>query len=165
MTRSVTLPGGSVSLSAQVNYQIELDWDYAYLTVNGAPVARNLSTDDNPNGQNFGEGITGDSGGNWVTLTADLSDYAGQTVNIGFNYWSDGAVAELGFMVDDVAISGQPLDDAEGIVGWTFNGFSITTGTETNYYFNAYVGEYRQYQPMMLVLDWSPQLRLPGFGA
>ena len=156
MTRSVTLPGGSVSLSAQVNYQIELDWDYAYLTVNGSPVATNLSTNDNPNGQNFGEGITGDSGGNWVTLTADLSDYAGQTVNIGFNYWSDGAVAELGFMVDDVAISGQPLDDAEGIVGWTFNGFSITTGTETNYYFNAYVAEYRQYRTYDAGLKTGP---------
>lgn len=86
MTRSVTLPGGAVSLSAQVNYQIELDWDYAYVTVNGTPVVTNLSTNDNPNGQNFGSGITGNYGGNWVALTADLSAYAGQTVNIGFRY-------------------------------------------------------------------------------
>ena len=59
MTRSVTLPAGTVTLNAQVNYEIETDWDYAYLTVNDVPVATNLSTNTNPNGQNFGEGITG----------------------------------------------------------------------------------------------------------
>ena len=35
MTRQVTLPAGAVSLAAKVRYDIELDWDYAYLTVNG----------------------------------------------------------------------------------------------------------------------------------
>ena len=145
MTRSVTLPGGAVSLSAQVRYQIELDWDYAYLTVNGTPVATNLSTATNPNGQNFGNGITGSSGGNWVPLTADLSAYAGQTVTLGFRYWTDGAVVEPGFMVDDIAITGQPLDDAESNVGWTFNGFKTTTGSEAAFFFNAYVAEFRKY--------------------
>ena len=66
------------------------DWDYAYLTVNGNPVHTNLSTNTNPNAQNFGEGITGVHGG-WVDLTADLSAFAGQTVTIGFRYWTDGA--------------------------------------------------------------------------
>jgi immune inhibitor A len=143
MTRSVTLPAGA-SLTAQVNYQIELDWDYAYLTVNGAPVETNLSTDTNPNGQNFGNGITGSSGG-WVALTADLSAYGGQTVEIGFRYWTDGAVVEPGFMVDAIQISGQPFDGAESDAGWTFDGFRVTTGTETGFYFNAYVAEFRQY--------------------
>ena len=106
MTRQVTLPAGAVSLDAKVRYAIELDWDYAYLTVNGAPVATSLSTATNPNGQNFGNGITGSSGGNWVDLHADLSAYAGQTVTLGFRYWTDGAVAEAGFGVDDIAITG-----------------------------------------------------------
>ena len=156
MTRSVTLPSGAVSLSAQVNYQIELDWDYAYVTVNGNPVATNLSTSDNPNGQNFGSGITGDSGGNWVNLTADLSAFAGQTVTIGFRYWTDGAATEPGFMVDDVAISGQSLDDAEGNFGWTFNGFRTTTGSETDYYLNAYIAEFRQYRTYDTGLKTGP---------
>ena len=59
MTRSVTLPAGTVSLSAKVKYDIELDWDYAYLKVNGGSVATNLSVNTSPNGQNFGNGITG----------------------------------------------------------------------------------------------------------
>ena len=36
MTRSATLPAGAVAFKAKVNFQIELDWDYAYLTVNGS---------------------------------------------------------------------------------------------------------------------------------
>jgi len=145
MTRSVTLPAGSPTLAAKVNYQIEVDWDYAYLTVDGEPVATNRSTNTDPNGQNFGYGITGFSGG-WVDLTADLSAFAGQTVEIGFRYWTDVAAVEAGFMADDIQISGQPLDDAESDFGWTFDGFKTTTGTETGYYFNAYVAEYRIYR-------------------
>ncbi len=145
MTRSVALPAGAVSLAAKVNYQIEADWDYAYLTVNGSPVATNLSTASNPNGQNFGNGITGSTSGSWVDLTADLSAFAGQTVTVGFRYWTDGAVTEPGFMVDELAITGQPLDGAEADAGWTFDGFKVTTGTETGFYFNAYVVENRAY--------------------
>jgi immune inhibitor A len=144
MTRSVTLPAGVVTLSAMVNYEIETDWDYAYLTVNGANVPTNLSTNTNPNGQNFGEGITGFSGG-WVALTADLSAYAGQTVDIGFRYWTDVAVAEAGINVDNIDITGQPLDDAETEPGWTYTGFSRTDGIVSESFFNAYMVEFRQY--------------------
>jgi immune inhibitor A len=145
MTRSVTLPAGSPSLSAKAKFEIEVDWDYAYLTVNGNPVHTNLSTNTNPNGQNFGEGITGSSGGNWVDLTADLSAFAGQTVTIGFRYWTDGAVAEEGFFVDNIAISGQPLDDAETDPGWAYDGFSRVGSSVVQSFFNAYLVEYRTY--------------------
>jgi immune inhibitor A len=146
MTRDVTLPAGPVSFSAKVRFDIELDWDYAYLTVNGASVPTNLSASTNPNGQNFGAGITGSTGGAWVDLTADLSAYAGQTVTLGFRYWTDGAVAEAGFGVDDIAITGLPTDDAETDPGWTYTGFFRTTGTVTGSFFNAYFAEFRQYR-------------------
>ncbi|TFH34421.1 MAG: M6 family metalloprotease domain-containing protein [Anaerolineales bacterium] len=146
MTRSVTLPDGAPSLTAKVKYDIELDWDYAYLTVNGAGVATNLSTNTNPFGQNFGFGITDNSGGAWVDLTADLSAYAGQTVTIGFRYWTDGAVANPGFFVDDIAISGQALDDAETDPGWAFAGFTRTGSVITQSFFNAYFAEFRTYR-------------------
>ena len=146
MTRSVTLPAGAVSLTAKVRYDIELDWDYAYLTVNGAPVPTNLSTNTNPNGQNFGQGITGSTGGNWVNLTANLSAYAGQTVTLGFRYWTDGAVAMPGLSLDEIAITGSPIDGAETDPGWAYAGFLRTNGTVTLSYFNAYFGEYRQYR-------------------
>ncbi len=146
MTRSVTLPAGSVSLTAKVRYDIETDWDYAYLTVNGQPVSTNLSTATNPNGQNFGKGITGSSAGAWVDLTADLSAFAGQTVTLGWRYWTDGATAGSGFGVDDIAMTGAALDGAETDPGWTYQGFSRTTGTVTTSHFNAYFAEYRNYR-------------------
>ena len=152
MTRSVTLPAGA-SLSAKVRFNIEQDWDYAYLTVNGTPVATNLSTSTSPNGQNFGNGITGLQGG-WVDLTANLSAFTGP-VTIGFRYWTDGATqgnggsTVPGFQIDNIQITGQPLDGAESNAGWAFSpasgGFRVTTGSETQSYLNAYVAENRQY--------------------
>ncbi len=144
MTRSVTLPAGSPSLAAKVSYDIEADWDYAYVTVNGTAVHTNLSTATNPNGQNFGEGITGTSAG-YVDLTADLSAFAGQTVDIGFRYWTDGAVAQNGLSVDDIAITGQPADGAETDPGWTYDGFLRTGGVVTQSFFNMYIAENRTY--------------------
>ncbi len=146
MTRSVSLPAGAVSFSAKVKFEIELDWDYAYLTVNGDPVATNLSTNTDPNGQNFGNGITGSSGGNWVDLTADLSAYAGQTVEIGFRYWTDGAAVEAGIFVDEINITGQPTDGGETDPGWTFNGFVRSTEVAEVSFFNAYFAEFRNYK-------------------
>jgi immune inhibitor A len=146
MTRSVTLPAGTPSLTAKVKYDIETDWDYAYLTVDGTPIETNLSTMTNPNGQNFGYGITDNSGGAWVDLTADLTAYAGQTVTIGFQYWTDVAVANPGFFVDNIDISGQALDDAETDPGWTYAGFTRTGSTVSLSFFNAYFAEFRNYR-------------------
>lgn len=153
MYRSFTLPAGA-SLTAQVRYSIELDWDYAYLiasTDNGATwtnVATNHSTNTSPNGQNFGQGITGSTGGNWVTLTADLSAYTGNVL-LGFRYWTDGAVVETGFQVDELSVTGSPTDGAESDTGWTYDpagGFRVTTGAESQFFFNAYAAEFRQYR-------------------
>jgi immune inhibitor A len=159
MYKSYTLDPGS-SLSAKANVQIEVDWDYAYLVVStdgGASwqnVQTSLSTNSDPNGQNFGFGITGNSGG-WVDLTADLSAFSGD-VMLGFRYWTDGATVEPGFMVDDIQITNHPLDDAESDFGWTFDGFRKTTGSETASYFNAYVAEFRQYSGYDANLEVGP---------
>jgi immune inhibitor A len=153
MYKAVTLPAGA-SLAAKARYEIEEDWDYAYLVVSTdggttwTNVHTNLSTSTDPNGQNFGEGITGSSGGNWVDLTADLSAFTGEVL-IGFRYWTDGAVTEAGFGVDEIAITGSPVDGAESDAGWTFDptdGFHVTTGSEEVSYFNAYVAENRGYR-------------------
>jgi len=148
MYKSVTLPAAS-TLTAKANVQIELDWDYAYLVVSAddgatwTEVETNLSTATDPNGQNFGYGITGNSYG-WVDLSADLSAFTGD-VMIGFRYWTDVAVVEPGLMLDNIEITGYPVDGAEADAGWSFDGFRVTTGEESAYFFNAYVAEYRQY--------------------
>ncbi len=148
MYKTFTL-GPDATLNAKVNYEIELDWDYAYVVVStdgGAewmPLETNLSTDDDPNGQNFGSGITGESDG-WIDLTADLSAYEGE-VMIGFRYWTDVAATELGIMIDEINITDYPIYGAESDEEWEFDGFRISTGTESKLYSHYYLCEYRTY--------------------
>jgi len=105
-----------------------------------------------PIGQNFGNGITGWSNGNWVDLTADLSAFTGDVL-LGFRYWTDVAVAPPGFMVDAINITGYPTDGAETDTGWTFDGFRTSTGTESALYSHYYVAEFRQYRGYDLSLQ------------
>ena len=154
MYKQVTLPANA-TLTAKVRYQIEQDWDYAYVVVstdNGTTwtgVPTNLSATTDPNGQNFGNGITGNSGGNWVDLNANLSAFSG-SVLLGFRYWTDGAATEPGISIDEISIAGGPADGAEADGGWTYDpatgGFRTTGGIETSFYFNAYVAENRGYR-------------------
>ena len=63
MTHTVSA-AAATAVTAKVRYEIEKDWDYAYLeaTSNGTdwtPVHTNLSTPTDPNGRTTGEGITG----------------------------------------------------------------------------------------------------------
>jgi len=150
MYKSFNLAPGA-TLMAKVKYNTELDFDYAYLvysTDNGATwtgVQTNLSSTTNPNGQNYGYGITGSSGGNWVDLNASLPE---GNVLLGFRYWTDVNTGGFGFMVDDINITGFPTDGAETDAGWTYaptTGFHVTDGTETKWYNQYYVAEYRQY--------------------
>ena len=151
MSKEVTLPAGATVMTAKVRYDIEPDWDYAYAVVSdddGATwtsLETNLSTDTDPNGQNFGHGITGTSNDAWSDLSADVSAYAGQTVLIGFRYWTDVAATYPGLSIDEISIPGQDVSGAEGDEGWDFGGFRVTTGSEEQSFFNAYVAENRQY--------------------
>jgi immune inhibitor A len=163
MTRSVTLPAGA-SLSAKVRYNIEEDFDFAYVMVDGDTVPTNLS-----NSSVAADGIDGVSAGQpgWVDLTVDLSAFTGAH-DITIGYLTDGGVQgqdqslPAGFAIDNIAISGQPLDGAEADAGWAFatnnpdQGFHVTTGTETFEFFNAYVVESRTYQGYDLALQRGP---------
>jgi immune inhibitor A len=154
MTKAFTLPAGAM-LTAQVNYGIEEGYDFANVIVstdggaNWQTVPTNLSNSTvEPNG------IEGFSFG-WVELTVDLSAYTGN-VMLGFQYRSDGGVNYDGFMVDDLQITGYPLDGAESDAGWTFAGFRVTTGIEEKMYSQYYVGEYRTYKGYDAMLRVGP---------
>jgi immune inhibitor A len=146
MYKAFSLPAGA-TLTAQVRYNIETDWDYAYLvysTDGGAtwvPIETNRSRTTDPNGQNLGFGITGRAR-RWTELTANLP--AGDVL-LGFRYVTDANTGGFGFMVDEIAITDQPVDGAESDAGWTFDGFWRTSGEELRYYANYYVVEYRAY--------------------
>jgi immune inhibitor A len=163
MSRQVTLPGGTVGISAKARWNIERGYDYAYLKVNNDYITTNVS-----NSTVKAEGIEGVSpGGGWTDVTANLSAYAGQTVTITFGYLTDGGVQgatgalPAGFALDDIDISGQALDGAESAAGWTFSsnqdsGFHVSSGSEEFQYFNAYLAEYRQYRAYDKALELGP---------
>ncbi|RBY96291.1 peptidase M6 [Blastococcus sp. TF02-8] len=147
-------PANARTLTAQVRYDIEKDWDYAaavYSTDGGktfVSIPTNLSTTTDPNGQNIGQGITG-AKATWTALTADLSKVPAGAL-VGFRYWTDGAEVHTGFQVDDVRIDGTP------VTSWTLKGFTTNTGSTTESYFNAYIAEYRQYRGYDATLQTGP---------
>lgn len=114
-------------------YDIEPDWDYAYVTVStdgGAtwdilPATSTTST--NPSGNAYGPGFTGASG-EWIQETVDLSPYAGQEILLRFEYITDDAVNHPGFAIDDISIPQLGyVDDAEQRDGgWRSEGFFRT---------------------------------------
>ncbi|MBB2985588.1 immune inhibitor A domain-containing protein [Terracoccus luteus] len=136
------------TVTAQVNVDIEPDWDYAYLESSPdgqawSTVPTNLSTNGDPNGQNEGNGITGTTEGAWVQLSGTLP--AG-TTQMRFRYWTDVAATYPGIKIDQVALDGTVVGTAEtDTEGWTFDGFVTTTGDEVQEFFNAYIAENRQY--------------------
>ena len=147
-TSTLTASVAGTSLAAKVRYDIEPDYDYAFLEaqVGGAwkPVTTNLSTTTDPNGNNGSHtGITGTSAGYdtgaWVDLTATLP--AGTTA-IRFAYVNDPAAFGEGFGVDSVTVGGAAIADS----AWTLDGFqTAVNGVVKEAFFNAYALENRQY--------------------
>lgn len=128
-------------------YQIEEDWDYAYVEAssdggeNYVPLDGNLSTDTNPNGSNQGHGITGASG-DW---TDGVYTVPAGTNAIRFRYWTDGAFVEPGFIVDSIAL-GDFTDDGSNVEAWEFGGFfQVTDGKVQGTAFHYYLIESRSY--------------------
>jgi len=120
---------GEVTFSFSQWYDIETDYDYAYLTastdgVNWGMLKSNNCTELNPSGNNFGCGWTGTSNG-WANIDVDLSPYAGQKVTLRFDYVTDAAVNSHGMVLDDFKIEAIGYsDDAESDDGgWTGKGF------------------------------------------
>ena len=119
-----------IEFSYWVWYDIEEDWDYLYLEVSTDGETWEIletpsGTDYNPSGNSFGWGYTGQTN-NWIRESVDLSQYAGQKVQIRFEYITDAAVQGQGLLLDDVSIdainyqSDFEADDG----GWEAAGFA-----------------------------------------
>ena len=147
MTKTLSTPvtGAGENIQFRAFWDIETDWDYAYLIalVNGQwqTVNTTASTTTSPNGQNFGFGITGATRG-WTTVGAVLP--AGTTA-YGFRYWTDAAVVRPGFAVDTITFRGV-TDNATSTTGWTMNGFvQLTNAQYVQSFFHYYLVESRSY--------------------
>ncbi len=126
------------SLRFWIWYAIEQDWDYFYvqLSTDGGytyvNLANDLTTNDNPNGTNLGNGITGSSG-DWVYAKFDLSAYEGQQVMFRLAYYTDDYYTEEGVYLDDIEnidVFGSEVLIASGVTD-TFHTF---TGKPTGEY-------------------------------
>ena len=160
MARSVAVPAGSPDLTFQANYNIEADYDYAYVEVdNGSGWVSLPGTGTDPAANN---GLTGDSGGAWSKRTYSLAAYAGTTVQLRIRYTSDGGVQgndpslPAGIFVDDIAV-GSFTDGAEtGANGWTLSNFAAVGDSVTQQYDNYYIASNRTYNSFDTYLKYGP---------
>jgi immune inhibitor A len=136
LTRTVDMSKAtSNTLTFWTWYEIEKDYDYAYVAVSTdgqhwTTLPAQTTTTDDPNGQNLGNGFTGTSGGDkpqWTKEEVDLSAYAGKQVQLRFEYVTDAALSLHGFAIDDISIPGVFSDDAESDGAWQANGFVRST--------------------------------------
>jgi hypothetical protein len=145
LTRPVDLTSlSAASLSFSAWYDAERDFDYAYAEIstdNGATwttLATKDTTKTNPNGQNYGNGFTGTSGGTtpgWVHETADLRPFVGKKVLLRFEYVTDDSYNGDGFVLDNVEIPEAGFrDDVSTDNGWQANGFVRIANQEPETY-------------------------------
>ncbi|MFN2519750.1 MAG: hypothetical protein ABR525_01750 [Candidatus Limnocylindria bacterium] len=138
LTRTVDLHGVTApKLSFWTWYELERDFDYAYVAVSADGGAHwktlpsEATTTSDPNGSNLGNGFTGTSGGavpSWIQQTIDLAPYADQRILVRFEAVTDGALNLNGFAVDDIEIPQAGLrDDAEAAAEWEAHGFIRST--------------------------------------
>lgn len=148
LTRAFDLRGVSAAtLGFALWHEIELDYDYGFVSAStdgGATwqaLKGNTTTDADPQGQNFGSGITGVSGtsgastdgdtrGQWIDEQIDLAQFVGKQILLRFWLVSDVAYNAPGMLVDDIRIPAlNYADDVEqGDGGWQAVGFARTTG-------------------------------------
>jgi immune inhibitor A len=120
---------GPITFTYWVWYDLENDFDYVYLesSIDGTSweiLTTPSGTGLNPSGSSYGWAYTGQSNG-WLQESIDLSQYASQVVSLRFDYITDAAVNNDGFVVDDIAIPeiGYSEGFETGDGGWEGNGF------------------------------------------
>ena len=140
LTREFDLTGvKSAALTFWTWYDIEKDFDYAYVQVSTdgkhwETLPGPSTTNDDPNGANYTDGYTNKSGvpasdkkgmAKWIQEKIDLSQYADKKIQLRFEYITDAGVTHAGFFVDDIEIPEiQYRYDAESSDGgWQAKGF------------------------------------------
>ncbi len=118
-----------VTLSFSMWYELETDYDYVFVEASTDGeiweiITTPSGTDEDPSGNSYGWGYNGQTG-DWKQEDIDLSKFAGQKVQIRFEYITDAAVNGEGFLLDDVqveAINYQSDFEADD-GGWIPSGF------------------------------------------
>ena len=139
LTRTVPA-GSSVTVSADLWYDIEANYDYLYAE---------YSTDGGASWTQIGQPLTG-SGTKWSAKRWSYKTDGTTPTLFQFRYATDGGVNEAGAFLDNISVKvGQTVvaqDGAQsGDNGWTVKGWKASTGTEVTDAERYYLLENRQY--------------------
>ncbi|WP_203704253.1 immune inhibitor A domain-containing protein [Asanoa iriomotensis] len=172
LTRQVTLPAGTSTLTFKARWDIEDcgadPCDFAYVEVDSGagfvPIKGNITTATEAEG---GAGIDGVQE-TWTDATFDLSAFASKTVGLRFRYETDPAQrgnpnVDLpnGLFVDKVAITNGSTTvfadgDAAGNMGWTVDGFQNIQSTFITQHPHYYIAGWRTYVSYDKYLQYGP---------
>lgn len=176
-----SLAGQRATLTFMAWYNLEPDFDYGYVEAssdggrNWTTLPATTSSNTNPNGSNYGHGMTGLSGGGktaqWVPETVDLSAYAGKKILLRFETITDDAVHYPGMTVDDIAVPELHFTDTVSTNGgWQAKGWlrSNNVLSET-YIVQAVVYKSGQTAPQIqripvAAATGTGQITIPDFG-
>ena len=135
--------GRPITMSVALWWEIEDQYDFAYVAASRDGDKWEIlpgehTTTANASGNSFGPGYTGSSasingGTAWHTEHFDLSAYAGEQVYIRFEYVTDDAVSQTGWLLDDLRIpaigyatSFEPEEDEQAGPEWQSEGWLLT---------------------------------------
>jgi immune inhibitor A len=148
LTRAFDLSGAQrATLQFSAWYELELNFDYAFVSVSAdggttwAPLKGSTTTEQDPQGHNYGNGLTGVSGaagvdtsrgtrGQWIEEQVDLTPYAGKHILLRFWVVNDDTFNAPGMLIDNIRIPELSyVDGAEQSDGdWQAQGFVRTSG-------------------------------------
>lgn len=124
---SAVAPGTPIEMTATMWWDIEEDYDFAYVVASEDGVTWTILEGDSTAdaASIFGHGYTGISNG-WQTERFDLSAFAGSEVYVRFEYVTDDAINGRGLFLNEVAIPAidyvSRFDQGDGWVseGWIY---------------------------------------------
>lgn len=140
LTREFDLSGvNSATLEYAVFHEIEEGYDFAYVSIStdGGQTWQGLVGEqmqgedarDDPSDVAYTDRFYTGRSGEWVQESIDLSPYAGQAVQIRFEYVTDPILTFGGIAFDNIAIPEiEFYDDGESDAGWLAEGFVRATG-------------------------------------
>ena len=121
----------SATLEYDIWYQLEKDYDYAYVSIstdNGA--TWDILITENSDAGEFGPAYNGDSSDltktGWTRESISLNEYTGQIVLIRFEVLTDSDITEKGVALDNISIpelNGYLTTVEDGGAGWQVQGF------------------------------------------
>ncbi len=130
LSRESDLTGlNEATLTFYAWYDIDQGFDYAYVTASTdgqrwSTLPGQKTVDSRSKALSFGHGYTSQSDG-WIQEQIDLTPYAGEKVQIRFEYVTDDGPLRPGFLLDDIEIPelGYRHDAESGDGGWAADGF------------------------------------------